>query len=442
MTAQGRFVRFKPRKTARDIIQSLRFVVSESAKNVPFYRDSFARAGVGPNTLQTVEDLRSFPIVDKTALLACGRAGHLRTGSAERTLNRRSTTGTHGTPITVFASRSERFFRKTTLLDSFRRLAELTFPLTIVNVGVEEGKFGLDVVQRLRLVRVERIFRALPIAEQVSRMSGLSPGLVEGRPSSLWALALEARRQGLSLPRPGLVVSFGEALYPHVRQLLEETFRCRVADFYNCEEVGNVAWECSCHPGRMHVNPATTILEVVDNEDAPASHGQVGHVLLTNLYNCTMPFIRYNIRDRAAILANGSCDCGFAGQSIRLVEGRDEDFFRLPDGREVSPRKAYEAIARILPAEELGNDLFQAIHGFQIIQEAPDLVIVNVIPGPTYTKAIWRGVEVSAQALHPAMRVYVREVEALEMAPGGKFKQVMSRGDWMRAAKSPTQHGT
>ena len=140
-----------------------------------------------------------------------------------------------------------------------------------------------------------------------------------------------------------------------------------------------------------------------------------------------MPFIRYDIRDRAAILDVSECNCGFSGQSIRLIEGRDEDFFLLPDGRHVSPRKVYEAIAGVLPFKDLGNNLFLAIHGFQIIQEAPDLVTVNVIAGPNYTSDVWLGVEESIKSLHSEMRVRVRLVEELERSPGGKLKEVMSR---------------
>ena len=98
---------------------------------------------------------------------------------------------------------------------------------------------------------------------------------------------------------------------------------------------------------------------------------------------------------------------------------------RLPDGRQVSPRKAYEAISGVLPV----NNLFSSIHGFQIIQEAPDLVIVNVIAGPNYTADVWCGVEESTQALHPDMRVRVCVVEELELAPGKKFKAIMSRAE-------------
>ena len=143
-----------------------------------------------------------------------------------------------------------------------------------------------------------------------------------------------------------------------------------------------------------------------------------------------MPFIRYDIRDRAAILdIDVACDCGFSGQSMRLIEGRDEDFFCLPDGCHASPRKVYAAVAGVLPFKALGNELFQAICGFQIIQEMPNLMTVNVIAGPKYRADVWRGVEESAKALHPDMRVRVNVVEELERTPGGKLKVVMSRVD-------------
>lgn len=424
---RGRIVRLKLRKAQRDRLRALQFIVTEAAKYVPFYRDAFLRANVKAEDLRDIEDLRRYPITKKSDLLSSGREGHLHAGVKEKALTRRSTTGTQGTPITVFSSQGESLFRKATLLDSFRRLSRLQIPLSIADVGVEQGKIGSDWVQKLRLVTVERIFRSYPIAEQVERMRRFSPALVEGRPSSLWMLATSARLQGVQLPKPRLVVSFGEVLYPHVRELLHEVFGSRVADFYNCEEVGNVAWECPHHPECMHVNPATTILEVVDENGKNAQQGQVGSVLLTNLYNRTMPFIRYDIGDRAEISEGADCSCGFTGQSIHLVEGRDEDFFCLPDGRKMSPRNAYEAVAGVLPFKELGNDLFQVMHGFQIVQELPDLISVNVIPGPSYTADIWRGVEASAQTLHPAIRTCVRVVEKLELAPGGKFKAVMSR---------------
>jgi len=153
VTAQGRFVRLKLRKNTQDALRALRFITSDAARHVPFYQDTFSRAGVRLDNLRSRQDLQRFPIADKKALLAIGRDGCLRAGAEERALVRRSTTGTHGTPITVFASRSEALFRKATLLDSFRRLTKLLFPLEIADVGVEQRKVGSDIVQALHLVR-------------------------------------------------------------------------------------------------------------------------------------------------------------------------------------------------------------------------------------------------------------------------------------------------
>ncbi|MGB2983575.1 MAG: hypothetical protein WBC63_06930, partial [Candidatus Bipolaricaulia bacterium] len=374
-------------------------------------------------------DLPQLPIVRRSELLESGHEGHLRRGLDPRILRQRSTTGTTGEPLTVFSNRSEALFRKATLLDSFRRNARLRFPLRIVDVGVEHGKLGSDIAQRLGLVRIERIFRTPPITDQALQMSRLSPALVEGRPSSLWALAGEAERLGLSFRRPRLVVSFGEVLFPHVRRGLETAFGCRVVDYYNCEESGNVAWECPEHEERMHVNPATTALEIVDERGDRTPASTVGRVLITNLFNGTMPFIRYEIGDRAARVDEEACSCGFRGTSIRLVEGRDEDFFLLPDGREISPREAYEAIAGALACKMFGNELYQAIRRFQIVQETCELIVVRVVPGPAYDPHLWDGVDASARRLHSAIHVRVDEVDAGEFASEGKPKQVTSRVD-------------
>ena len=243
----------------------------------------------------------------------------------------------------------------------------------------------------------------------------------------LCVLAQELSRQGIDSVRPRLVVSFAEVLYPHVRKLLQDTFSCRVADYYNCEEVGSVALQCPEHPGWMHVNPATVLLEVVDEQGEPAPCGREGRVLLTNLYNTTMPFIRYEIGDRGALLEPTRCSCGFVGQTIRLIGGRDEDFFVLPDDREISPRVIYAVVERALPLATLGNEFYRAVRAFQIVQQERDLIVVRAVPGPAYSRGLWKNLDPSFKTLHPSMRVQVVEVEDLHPEPGGKFKQVLRR---------------
>jgi len=423
----GRLARLKLRKTPADIERALRFVISDAGANVPYYRTAFEEAGVVAAHVKCVEDLPRLPMTDRDRLLASGHEGHLRRGVDRQSLFKRHTSGTSGTPITVYMNRAESLFRKASLIDSFRRNARLGFPMTIVDVGAEREMHTKDFVQRLGLVNVVRIGRSLPMGEQAECLRQVNPTVIEGRPSMLCVLAQELSRQGIDSVRPRLVVSFAEVLYPHVRKLLQDTFSCRVADYDNCEEVGNVAWQCPEIPDRMHVNPATVLLEVVDEQGEPAPCGREGRVLVTNLYNTTMPFIRYGIGDRGALLESTRCSCGFVGQTMHLIGGRDEDFFVLPDDREVSPRVIYAAVEHALPLATLGNEFYRAVRAFQIVQQERDLIVVRAVPGPAYSRGLWKNLDSSFKALHPSMRVQVVEVEDLHPGPGGKFKQVLRR---------------
>jgi len=179
----------------------------------------------------------------------------------------------------------------------------------------------------------------------------------------------------------------------------------------------------------MHVNNDTTILEVIDEEGAPSRPGEIGRVLLTNLYNCTMPFIRYEIRDRAALLEELECPCGFRGTSIRLIDGRDEDFFLLPDGREITPREALDIVCFLLPGAAMGNELFRAIERFQVVQEAVDRVVVRIVPGPAYDPSLLLGIDDAARRFHPDLQARVDLMAPGELEPIGKFRAVISLVD-------------
>jgi phenylacetate-CoA ligase len=434
-----RLARLNPRKSRGGSEKALRFIVSSAYANVPYYRDAFAAAAIHPRDVARLEDLATLPITQREDLLSSGAKRFLRSGVDTSSLVAAQTTGTSGASLTVYMSRPEALFRKTALLDSYARNARLTLPISMADVGTERKARTPDIAQRLRLVKVHRLFRAMPLQEQIDRLLDAAPALVQGRPSTLWELARGLRDRGIRSVRPRIVVSFGEILFPTVRELLAEVFGCRVVDSYNCEEIGNIAWECPGDPSRMHPNPATAVMEIVDRAGNPVPPGREGHVLLTNLYNRTMPLIRYSLGDRAVRLESGVCTCGFVGPAMRLVEGRDDDFLVLPDGREISPRLAYEVLHGALPEGGFGLDLIDAFKSFQIVQQEVDLIEVRVVPGPAYSRELWSALPERARALHPAMRVQIREVASLLSGRANeKFRRVTSTIDsrWKRERRA------
>ena len=96
----------------------------------------------------------------------------------------------------------------------------------------------------------------------------------------------------------GLVVCRGEVLDEQTRSLLAKAFAGKIVDYYNAEEIGNVAYECPDDHEKMHVNTGSCILEILNDQGVSKGLGEEGRIVVTNLFNHTMPFIRYDLGDR------------------------------------------------------------------------------------------------------------------------------------------------
>jgi phenylacetate-coenzyme A ligase PaaK-like adenylate-forming protein len=86
-----------------------------------------------------------------------------------------------------------------------------------------------------------------------------------------------------------------------------------------------------CWQGRgMHLNEDLVIVEPVDEHGRPVAAGAVAaKVLVTNLFNPTLPLIRYELTDEA-VLIEEPCPCGSAYRRVDDIAGRADDLFAYP----------------------------------------------------------------------------------------------------------------
>lgn len=160
-----------------------------------------------------------------------------------------------------------------------------------------------------------------PIPKIVEQLNAFQPAMVGGYPSNLELLIDEAKAGRLNIS-PVLIMTGGEYLSGRLRQELADTFHCYVQTSYSCTEGGTVACECECR--HFHINDDWLIVEPVDADNHPVPDGvRSDKILLTNLYNCTQPFIRYEVTDRV-IMHKEPCACGNPSPWIEL-EGRTDD---------------------------------------------------------------------------------------------------------------------
>ena len=427
-------IRYLPRKTLYDVNHCIRLSVSNAYANVKFYRDTFDQAGVCPSSVRGINDLPTLPVISRIDLMAGGPKSYLRRGSHPKKLFVKQTTGTTGTPVTVYMNFFEQAFRKISFLDAYSRHSNMKFPLKMIDIGPERKDSASTVISRFGPHTRVRLFRDIPWDEQIDLLFQTRASMIVGRPSILWELAVVLKEKGIRPPAPKIIISNVEMLFSHVRVLLQDVFGCPVADYYSCEEAGNLAWQCQKNPDRMHPNMANVWIEIVDRDGQPVPRGREGHIVITNLYNHTMPFIRYATGDRGVSLGEGKCSCGFEGPVMRLTEGRDVNFIVLPDGSEINPRNLYDAFNFAFPHDRPGWDMIDSIRAFQIIQEKVDLIIVKVVCGPNYSDSLWPGVRKNLAGLHPALKLQVELVDHLMPAPGQKFHQVFGKlnNRWIR----------
>lgn len=162
-------------------------------------------------------------------------------------------------------------------------------------------------------------------------LSRQKPAIVKGYLSALLQVADYANSQGLA-HRPKAISSTTETVLKPYREYLEQTFGCQLFDQYGCTEVTGVAFECSEHKG-LHINMEHVLVEVVDENNQPVFE-EPGRILLTDLDNTTMPFVRYEVGD-VGVLSKETCTCGSKSYLLKSIEGRVADIITLNNGSKV-----------------------------------------------------------------------------------------------------------
>jgi phenylacetate-coenzyme A ligase PaaK-like adenylate-forming protein len=168
----------------------------------------------------------------------------------------------------------------------------------------------------------------LPLDEIVGGLNACQPALLCGYPSALYALAAEALSGRLRIA-PVRVSCAGEPLLPEIRAALEEAWGVPVINIYGASEFG-CHGSCGLGPW-LHLSEDLVITELVDVAGRPVNPGNCSDkIYVTNLFNYTMPFIRYEVTDQLRVL-EGPCPCGSGHQRIADPQGRQDDCFGYGD---------------------------------------------------------------------------------------------------------------
>jgi phenylacetate-CoA ligase len=396
-------------------LEQLVALVTTAYSEVPFYNDLMRNAGVAPEDIRSLEDLRRLPIVTKP---------RLREGYPDRTVRRTAqrayevqSSGTTGEETLVLEdSETSGVYRASFLLSL--QWAGWRFGERHMQTGVNLRRssdrtlkdffLGCSYVSALDLT--EDTMDAV-----LDRMDRKRIRHLWGYPRSIYFLARRARGRGWDQPLRS-VVTWGDNLYEHYRRTIEGAFRTRVFDTYGCGEGFQVAAQCGVDQ-TYHVHDLDVILELLDGEGRPVGPGRAGNVVVTRLHPGPMPLIRYQVGDVAVRGPLEACSCGRQFERLVGIEGRDTEIVVTPSGGRLSA----QVFAELL-------DVFPEMATLQVVQTDTSAIVVRVVPAEPRGSIDWETRIQSALKQRGAhdLRIAVEIVDDIPRTPSGKRRLVIN----------------
>ncbi len=395
--------------------ERLTALLQDACENNPFYRKRFKNAGLHPRDIKSVSDISLIPILTKDEIR--NSAGDMiTTGYTMESLLNFKTGGSTGKPLNIFITEECSEMRNACARRHDRWTGwEVGEPVGAVWGNPELPK---DLKSKLKCwMLAPTIYLDTmqvnedAVGEFASQWERVRPSLMFGHAHSIYLLALYVRDMGLSSISPRGIITSSMMLIPHERATIESVFGNIVFDRYGCEEVSLIASECEKHDG-MHINIEHLFVEFIKENGEPAKAGEPGRIIVTDLMNRAMPFIRYQVED-VGVPLDKKCSCGRGLPLMANVSGRMADFLIKRDGTRVAGVSLIENTLTRIPG----------IEQMQIVQESMEHIRLNLVEGKEFNEANRASLSSYFQGLFgDTVTIELNSVDGIMPEKSGKYR--------------------
>lgn len=396
-------------------LRRLRRLLQHAYEHVGYYRELFQTAGLDPDDIRTLDDLRQLPPLTKQAVRDNLYFDLLSDNHDKRKIQKIATSGSTGEPMVLFVDRLQLDMR---WANTSRNVEWTGYRFPDRQVRLWHSTIGLKPTQALkeRLDAVLSRRKFFPVyglddrtlRQYVAYVHRHRPALLDGYAEAFNVVAHLLAREPTDGVRAGAIISSAQTLPAETRALIEGQFGCPVFDKYGAREFSGIAHECEAHSGH-HLNAESYIVEIV-RDGRHAADGEVGEVLVTDLNNRCVPLIRYQLGD-LAVATSRACPCGRGLPLIERVIGRLQSVVLGTNGR-------------YLPATFFAHffkEYQYAVARYQVLQVAHDRLDVRIIRKSRFTPETEQEIQRALNAvLGEDMRIRLEFVEAIPLGRTGK----------------------
>jgi phenylacetate-CoA ligase len=397
--------------------EKLRQIINLSFNQVPYYQNLFKKNGIYPDDIRSLQDLRKIPLLSKETLRKNPEI-FLNQQYRRQSLMKIHTSGTTGTPLTIFCD------HKT------RQLNYAFFDRFLHSVGVNSNGKRATLGGRIIAAPQQRkppfwryvyfqnnlLLSAYHLTDEnldsyVKKLYEYKPDYIDAYPTSLYVLAKHAFDHNIKLTGiTKAIITSAEMLQKFHREMIESVFEAPIYDQYGCAEM--CVFVAQCPLGNYHIHSDFGILEFLNSSGDPASPGEVAELVCTGLINPVMPLIRYRIGD-LGILADKKCECSLSFPILEELSGRIDDMIYTPDGRKIS---------------RLGRVIYDfPIKEIQYIQKEISSVRILIVRDTSFNENDeQRLINELRKRLGMVIALNIEYVSKIERGANTKFKTVVS----------------
>lgn len=327
-------------------LERLQALVKRVYQKIPFYKESFDKAGINPEDIKSLADLTKLPFTVKQDMRDAYPFG-LFAVPRKDVVRVHCSSGTTGTATVVGYTQKDlenwgdcfarALYGAGCGPDSTLQIA-YGYGLFTGGLGAHNGgeRAGCTVLP-MSTGNTKR---------QVRLMKDFDVDCLCCTPSYALNIAEVAQEEGYDVHEFPIHAGIlgAEPCSEATRAEIEQKMGIQVYDIYGLSEVmgPGVACECEKQHG-LHVCEDQFIIEILDPKTLqPVPDGEWGEVVFTTLCKECSPLVRYRTRDISRIHV-GECECGRTFRRMDRIAGRTDDMMILR-GVNVFPSQIEEEI--------------------------------------------------------------------------------------------------
>lgn len=408
-------------------LSKLSRLIKYAQDNIPYYRDAFAKVDIRVSDIKSVSEISKIPVLTKSLIRQNFPDNLLSQKMRRSDILVHKTGGSTGEPLTFGYDKTTMGMVMALVYRSFEWFDFSYGDRILYFVGM--GDYKKTIREKLKENLADKIvINAYYLEEEKLRQyyhliekAGIK--VLYGYPSAIAVLCSYCQAHNLRFSRRLLVVTTGEVLTSHHRHIIESYFGYKIYDQYGCREINSVSFEAP-DGGGMYINSEHVLVEVLDDNNYPVPIGEEGNVVVTDLDNYAMPFLRYRYGDRGRLQPREGGEAGIQLERMDFVQGRDNDVLYKTDRTPVTGIYFIKLMRGGI--EDMVHYNAQGIHLFQVIQKRFDHIVLNIVTDKGGSvEAETELIEAFRQKLG-SVQVTVNWVAQIPASKSGKRRMIIS----------------